>query len=220
MPLLKTRSTRKQFAQNHILTRLEYFHRWRFHKFPVFWSQCFTTLTLKKFLNVWVEIPVFQFTTISLVLSLLLTKSLALWSFSTPQVIHKHDKVSLNGLLQLNNSSSWWMLLSLKHLGDATLDSLHYAFLFVFRSAELDKRLKVQAHIPWLEGYKCLPQPAVSTHCQYSFSGSQGCCWPSLPTGHIAGPCWTSCTWRPSGPFLKRCFPASEFPACFIATQV
>lgn len=209
MPLLKTRSTRDQFAQNHVLTGFEYFHRWRFHKFPVLWLQCLTTHTVKKFLYVLVEMPVFQFTSISLVLSLLLTKSLALSVHSLPVwVIYTHDKISPNGLLQLNNSSSWWIMQSLKHLGDSTLYSLQYAHIFfVFRNPELVKRLKVQAHIPWLEGNKYLPQLAVSTHSQAT-KNAVGL------TGHIDGPCSASWMWRPPGLFLHSCFPASEFPAC------
>lgn len=39
-------------------------------------------------------------------------------------------------------------------------------YFFLFRNPELDKRLKVQAHIPWLAGNKYLPQPTISTHSQ------------------------------------------------------
>lgn len=222
MPLLKTRSTREQFAQNHVLTGFGYFYRWRFHKFPVLWFQCLTILTVKKFLYIWVEIPIFQFTSISRVLSLLLSKSLALSVHSPPVwVIYTHDKISPNGLLQLNNSSSWWIIQSLKYLGDSTLYSLQYAHIFfVFRNPELIKRLKVQAHIPWLEGNKYFPQLAVGTHSQATKNVVGLLCQQGTLMAHVQ----LHAHEDHQGLFCKAVFqPVSSQPVLvhgFIATQV
>lgn len=152
MPLLKTRSIRKQFAQNYVLTGFEYFHRLRFHKFPMFWSQCLTILTVKKFLNVWVEVLAFQFASVSLVLSLLLTKSLALVILHLSGNSHtiKSPPVAFSSwtIPALDEGSYLRNILLALH---CTLSSM-LTYFFVFRKPELDKRLKLQAHIPWLEG--------------------------------------------------------------------
>lgn len=98
------------------------------------------------------EFHVFQFASISLIISLVFTKSLALsFSPSTHQVICMHYKISSNHFLQLNNASCHvligQMLQSVKHLVGPTMNSLQYANIFlVFRSPELDTRLKFQSH--------------------------------------------------------------------------